>query len=50
MVSAVVSKMRTRSIPAQTEGYLVVVSDITSVKAMEVATVSVEEGVYSIFS
>lgn len=50
LVSAVVSKMRTRSIPAQTEGILVVVSDITSVKAIEVAEVVAEDGAYSIYS
>ncbi len=50
LVSAVVSKKQTRSIPAIAKGYAVVISEITSVKYIEVSKVEVEDGVYKIFS
>jgi len=50
IVSAVVSTQMTRSIPAQTKGYAVVISEMTSVKAIEVADVEEEDDVYNIVS
>lgn len=50
LVSAVVSKKQTRSIPAIVKGYAVVISEITSVKFIEVSKVEIEDGIYKIFS
>ena len=50
LVSAIVSKKQTRSIPAIAKGYAVVISEMTSIKYIEVAKVEIEDGVYTIFS
>lgn len=49
-VSAVVSAQRTKSIPAMTGGFVVVISDKLSVDLVEVAEVTEEDGTYRILS
>ncbi len=50
LVSAIVSKKQTRSIPAIAKGYAVVISEITSVKYIEVSKIEIEDGIYKIYS